>query len=176
MVEQHTHKVRSPPSASPRLRVRTNKSAGFRCRGASGWVNVVKMATTPLRKYENSWDAVTDQVIGAAIEVHRQLGPGLLESAYEECLADELGARRIRFARQVALPVMYRGRPLNHGYRIDFIVDQVILEIKAVEHILPVHRAQLLTYLRLKHLPAGLLLNFHAALLRDGIVRIVNSR
>lgn len=67
-------------------------------------------------------------------------------------------------------------RPLNHGYRIDFIVDQVILEIKAVEHILPVHRAQLLTYLRLKHLPAGLLLNFHAALLRDGIVRIVNTQ
>lgn len=124
---------------------------------------------------EPKFDALSNHVIGAAIEVHRQLGPGLLESAYEVCLAEELGLRRIAFDRQVPLPAMYRGRVLDFGYRIDFVIENIAVEVKALESILPVHRAQLLTYLRLKRLPIGLLFNFHVAALRDGIVRMVND-
>jgi GxxExxY protein len=126
-----------------------------------------------LRKHTNDWDGTTGEIIGAAIEVHRQVGPGLLESAYEECLAEELSLRRITFARQVAIPVVYRGRKLDCGYRIDFIVGPVAVELKAVEHLLPVHRAQLLTYLRLKRLSCGLLINFNVPVLHEGIVRLL---
>ena len=125
-----------------------------------------------LRKYSNEFDLTTDRIIGAAIEVHRELGPGLLESAYEACLAEELTVRGIDHTRQVALPVTYRGRVLDCGYRIDFVVGHVVVELKSVETILPVHRAQLLTYLRLKRLPCGLLLNFNSAFMRDGIFRL----
>ena len=124
---------------------------------------------------DGKFDALSNLVIGAAIEVHRQLGPGLLESAYEICLAEELGLRRIEFERQVPLPAVYRGRVLDFGYRIDFVVQNIAVEVKAVESILPVHRAQLLTYLRLKKLPVGLLFNFQVAALRDGIVRLANA-
>lgn len=117
---------------------------------------------------------LTEQIIGAAIDVHRALGPGLLESAYEACLSWELGARGIRHARQEPLPVTYRDQRLDAGYRLDLVVDdQVIVEIKAVERLLPIHEAQLLTYLRLSGKRIGLLMNFNVSTLRDGIRRRV---
>src|SRR5947209_18936073 len=100
---------------------------------------------------------LTQEIIGAAIEVHRQLGPGLLESAYEECLCHELTLRKISFARQVNLPVTYKGVKLDCGYRMDLIVENlVVVELKCVERFLPVHEAQLFTYLRLADKPVGL--------------------
>lgn len=112
-------------------------------------------------------------VIGLAIEVHRHLGPGLLEAAYEECLCHELTLARIVHERQVALPVVYKGLRIAAGYRLDVVVEgRLILELKAVERTMPVHEAQLLTYLRLSGLQTGLLLNFNHAVLRDGITRI----
>lgn len=121
-----------------------------------------------------SRDPLTDQVIGLAIDVHRGLGPGLLESAYEECLCYELQAAGLAFARQVPLPVTYKGVRLECGYRLDVVVDNcLVLELKTVERLMPVHDAQMLTYLRLGSFRTGLLLNFHASLLRDGIKRLV---
>jgi GxxExxY protein len=118
---------------------------------------------------------LTEAVIGAAIEVHRALGPGLLESAYEECLCHELRLRQIPFARQVPLPVEYKTIKLDCGYRLDVVVENaVILEIKCVEHVLPVHEAQLLTYLKMTHKRVGLILNFNVpTLARGGIIRKV---
>jgi GxxExxY protein len=120
-------------------------------------------------------EELTERVIGGAIEVHRTLGPGLLESAYEECLCHELHLRGIGFERQVPLPVEYKGVKLDCGYRLDVIADRaLILEIKCVEHILPVHEAQLLTYLKMTGKRVGLILNFNVATLsRGGIVRKV---
>ncbi len=119
---------------------------------------------------------LTSGVIGAAIEVHRALGPGLLESAYEVCLADELGRRSMDFERQVELPVAFNGRQFDCVYRLDFMVeDSVIVELKCVERIMPIHEAQLLTYLRLARKQVGLLINFNVRMLRDGIVRKVLS-
>lgn len=124
---------------------------------------------------EEETNRLSHGIIGAAIEVHRVLGPGLLESSYEECLAHELKLRRIPFKRQVALPLIYKGVRLDEGYRIDLLVDhRVVVELKAVEHILPVHEVQLLTYLRLTGTWLGLLLNFHSPILLRGIRRIVN--
>lgn len=122
------------------------------------------------------YEGLTENVIGAAVEVHRALGPGLLESAYEECLCHELRLRGIQFERQVPVPVSYKGINLDCGYRLDIVVEQrVILELKCVEHILPVHEAQLLTYLKLASKRVGLLINFYVAILaRGGIVRKVN--
>jgi GxxExxY protein len=118
---------------------------------------------------------LTERIIGAAIEVHRTLGSGLLESAYEECLCHEFHLRGIGFQRQVPLPVPYKGINLDCAYCIDIVVDDaIILELKCVEHVLPVHEAQLLTYLKLTGKHVGLVLNFHvAALVRGGIVRKV---
>ncbi len=114
------------------------------------------------------------EVIGAAIEVHRHLGPGLLESAYEECLCHELSLRRIAFERQVPLPVEYKNVKLDCGYRIDIVVeDAIVVELKCVDAVLPVHEAQLLTYLKLSGKKLGLIFNFHRATLKDGIVRKV---
>lgn len=120
-------------------------------------------------------EELTEKIIGAAIEVHRNLEPGLLESAYEQCLCHELHLRDLEFKRQVPLPVEYKGINLDCGYRIDIVVqDAVILELKCIEHVLPVHEAQLLTYLKLTGKRVGLILNFHvAALVRGGIVRKV---
>src|SRR3954466_3785735 len=114
---------------------------------------------------ERRWDeGFTGQIIGACIEVHRHLGPGLLESAYEHCLAYELRSRRFRVQRQVALPLQYKGLGLDCGYRLDLVVEDVlVLEIKSVERLLPVHEAQVLTYLRLTGLQVGLLVNFHVS-------------
>ena len=117
---------------------------------------------------------LSHEVIGAAIEVHRALGPGLLESAYEECLAHELTLRRIGFERQVPLPIRYKGVHLDCGYRMDMVIQRgLVLELKAIERILPIHQVQLLTYLRLSGTWLGLLLNFHVPVLQRGIQRIV---
>ena len=117
---------------------------------------------------------VTSTIIGAAIEVHRTLGPGLLESAYEECLCRELSLRQIQFERQRPLPVAYKGVRLDCGYRLDLLVMQmVVVEIKAVEALLPIHEEQLLTYLRLGGWKAGLLVNFNVPVLRQGVKRLV---
>jgi GxxExxY protein len=117
---------------------------------------------------------ITEQIIGAAIEVHRALGPGLLESAYEECLCHELRLRGVAFERQRPLPVEYKGTKLDCGYRLDLLVaDVVVVEIKAVESIEPIHEAQLLTYLKLGGWKLGLLINFNVPVLKDGIRRRV---
>jgi len=117
---------------------------------------------------------LTESIIGAAIDVHRELGPGLLESAYEECLCHELHLRGLNFQREVELPVMYKGLKLDCGYRLDVVVEeQVVLELKSIEQILPIHQAQLLTYLRLSGKKIGLLMNFDVAVLKNGIVRRV---
>ena len=119
-------------------------------------------------------EELTHEIRGAAIEVHRELGPGLLESAYEQCLCHELSRRRIPFQRQLDLPVEYKGLRLDCGYRIDVLVDnKVILELKAVELLAPIHEAQLMTYLKLSKMKVGLLMNFNVTLMKDGIKRIV---
>jgi len=120
------------------------------------------------------FEALSGDVIGCAIEVHKALGPGLLESAYEECLVHELGLRGITHSRQHPLPVEYKGVRLDCGYRIDVLVGKtLILELKAVESLLPIHEAQVLTYMRLARIPVGLLINFNVPRLRDGIKRFV---
>jgi GxxExxY protein len=117
---------------------------------------------------------LTRQIIGAAIEVHRELGPGLLESAYEECLCHELRLRGLAFERQVPLPLVYKGVKLDCGYRIDVLVERrVVVEVKSVECVLPIHEAQLLTYLKLGGWRVGLLINFNVPLLKDGIRRLI---
>jgi len=117
---------------------------------------------------------LTQEIIGAAIEVHRTLGPGLLESAYEECLAHEFQARKILFERQRPIPVVYKNVKLECGYRVDFLVaDRIVVELKSVEALAPVHDAIVLTYLRLSGCRVGLLINFYVPLLRDGIKRFV---
>jgi GxxExxY protein len=119
-------------------------------------------------------DPLTEKVIGLAIAVHRALGPGLLESAYEECLCLELALAGLAVARQVALPIIYRSVRLECGYRLDIVVeDALILEIKSVERLLPIHEAQVLTYLRLSGRKTALLMNFNSVTLRDGLRRFV---
>ena len=118
--------------------------------------------------------AVTDQILGAGIEVHKALGPGLLESAYEQCLCHELTLRNVQFARQVPVAVRYKGIELDCGYRVDLLVeDWVVVELKAVDRLMPIHEAQLLTYLRLSEKRVGLLMNFNVSALRHGVVRRV---
>ncbi|MBK8524538.1 MAG: GxxExxY protein [Betaproteobacteria bacterium] len=125
------------------------------------------------RDTETQRDSLTEEIIGAAIEVHRALGPGLLESAYQECLCAELGLRDLRFVSQLVLPVEYKGLHVDAGYRLDLVVaDKVVVELKAVERLLPLHEAQLLTYLRLGGYSTGLLLNFNVPVLKDGIRRM----
>ena len=117
---------------------------------------------------------ITGEIIGAAIEVHRALGPGLLESAYESCLAHELGLRGLAVERQKPVPLVYKGLALPCGYRLDLLVAQtVVVEVKAVERLLPLHEAQILSYLKLAHCPVGLIINFDVTVLRDGIKRFV---
>jgi len=115
-------------------------------------------------------------IIGAAIKVHSVLGPGLLEGAYETCLIYELEKLRLRARRQVLIPIRYEELSIDNGYRIDLLVEgRVVVELKAIEHIMPVHRGQLLSYLRLGGFQLGYLLNFNVALMRDGITRMVNG-
>ena len=119
---------------------------------------------------------LSSKIIGAAIEVHRALGPGLLESVYEECLSHELSLRGFSFERQKPQPVQYKGKQLDCGYRLDVVVEKaIIVELKSCERIEPIHRAQLLTYLKLSGLQLGLLLNFNTLVMRDGIVRVVHE-
>lgn len=117
---------------------------------------------------------LSERVIGLAIDVHRELGPGLLESAYEECLGFELKQAGIQFGRQVGLPIIYKGMRLDCGYRIDLTIEEdLLLEVKAVERLLPIHEAQILTYLRMSGRKIGLLMNFNAATLKEGLRRFV---
>ena len=120
---------------------------------------------------------LTEVIIGAAIAVHRELGPGLLESAYEACLVYELETQGLRVERQKPLPLLYRGIRIDCGYRIDLLVEeQVIVELKAIEQVQPIHEAQLLSYLKLARLQVGLLINFNVRLLKDGIHRLARTR
>jgi GxxExxY protein len=119
---------------------------------------------------------ISSKIIGAAINVHKQLGPGLLESSYEACLAYELEFQGLYFRQQVLLPVVYKEIKLDAGYRIDLLVEErVVVEIKSIEDFNPIHLAQILTYLRLSNLKLGLLLNFNVSRLTDGIKRVVNQ-
>jgi GxxExxY protein len=121
-------------------------------------------------------NSLTGQIVDSAFAVHRTLGPGLLESVYEQCLACELSARNIMLQRQVALPVTYRNIRIDAGFRMDMLVDGlVVVEIKAAERLLPIHEAQLLTYLKLSGHNLGLLINFNVGLIKDGIKRMVRS-
>ena len=118
------------------------------------------------------FEKLSNRVIGCAIDVHRVLGPGLLESAYEQCLARELSLAHISFEVQAPLPVEYKGVRLDCGYRIDLFVDkQLIIELKAVEKLLPIHQAQILTYMKLANVSVGLLMNFNVELLKDGGIK-----
>lgn len=120
-----------------------------------------------------SFDDRSSEIIGACIEVHRHLGPGLLESVYERCLARELDLRSLPFQRQLHLPICYKGMQLDCGYRIDFVVaDTILVEIKAVERLQPIHTAQVLTYLKLMALETGLLINFNVPVLKNGLRRL----
>ncbi len=128
------------------------------------------MGTGQVLRYEQ----LSGAIIGAAIEVHRELGPGLLESAYEQCLCHELSLRELDFERQRQLPVLYKGLRLDCGFRIDILVEnKIILELKAVKTVLPIHEAQIMTYLRLSKKKLGLLLNFNVTVMKDGIQRIL---
>ncbi len=122
-------------------------------------------------------NAVVDRILGCAIAVHRALGPGLLESTYQQCLSFEFAQNRVAFRSQVAVPVNYRGTEIRCGYRADFIVeDSVLLEIKSVDHLGPLHDAQILTYLKLTGLPRGLLMNFNVPMLKNGVRSFLNTR
>lgn len=120
-------------------------------------------------------NAITEKIIGCGIRVHKELGPGLLESTYESCLKFELEELGLRVRRQVKQPICYRGRRVNAKYFLDLLVEEeVVVEVKAVKALLPIHDAQLLTYLRLSKKKLGLLMNFNVTLLRDGIRRMIN--
>ena len=120
------------------------------------------------------YEALTAKLLAAAIEVHRHLGPGLLESAYEECYCHELLLQKVPLERQKSLPLEYKGIKLDCGYRMDVVADsRAVVEIKCVDKILPVHEAQLLTYLKLSGLKVGLIINFHSRFIKDGIKRLV---
>ena len=120
------------------------------------------------------YEELSREIRGAAMEVHKELGPGLLESAYEHCLCHELNLRGLHFQRQLSLPVTYKGVKLDCGYKIDVLVDdKVVLELKSVEQTTELHKAQLLTYLRLSGKKLGLLMNFNVEVMRDGITRLV---
>lgn len=119
---------------------------------------------------------LTKSIIGAAIEVHKALGPGLLESAYQECLFFELQSKSLKVRKEVALPIVYKEVKLDHGYRIDLLVEErIVLELKTVECLTDVHSAQILTYLKLGNYKLGLLINFHTSLLKNGIKRFINN-
>ncbi|MHB8117834.1 MAG: GxxExxY protein [Methanothrix sp.] len=125
---------------------------------------------------ERQENEISGKIIGAAIEVHKKLGPGLLESAYEECLCCEMQLRGIEFKRQVPLSLNYKGVVLDCGYRLDLLVeDKVIVELKSIEGLEPIHEAQMLTYLKLRNAWLGLIINFNVIMLKDGVRRLVNG-
>jgi len=119
---------------------------------------------------------LTQTIIGCAIEVHKALGPGLLESAYQECLLFELKSKDLNVKKEIALPIIYKDIKLDHGYRIDLLVEnKIVIVLKTVEYFTDVHFAQILTYLKLGNYPLGLLINFHTKLLKNGIERFINT-
>lgn len=119
---------------------------------------------------------LSKKIIGAAIEVHKALGPGLLESAYQECLLFELKSKRLKVEKELSLPIVYKDIKLDHGYRIDLLVEnKIVIELKTVEAFTDVHFAQILTYLKLGNYSLGLLINFHTKLLKNGIKRFINT-
>jgi len=125
---------------------------------------------------EADYNGMSKQIIASAMEVHKELGPGLLESVYECCLIDEMGKRNLKCESQVKLPVLYKGKQLNKDFFIDILVeDAIILELKSIEIVLPVHEVQLLTYLKLSNKKLGLLINFNVPLLKEGIKRRING-
>jgi GxxExxY protein len=125
---------------------------------------------------EVEYNKLTDKILASAIEVHRILGPGLLESVYEYCLVEELRRNGLNVQRQVKLPIIYKGRNLEKDFFIDLLVeDKVVIELKAVEEVLPVHEVQLLTYLKLSEKKLGLLINFHVPILKQGVKRKING-
>jgi GxxExxY protein len=130
-----------------------------------------------VRKQTVDLNQLTSQIIKAAINVHKELGPGLLESVYQACMEVELKNMRLKVESEVALPVFYHGyKVTEEGFRLDLLVEnQIIVELKSVEQVQPVHKKQLLTYLRLAHKPLGLLINFNQTMLKEGITRIINS-
>ncbi|WP_179348104.1 GxxExxY protein [Winogradskyella pacifica] len=122
------------------------------------------------------YDKITENIIGAAIEVHKELGPGLLESAYQDCLFYELKALGYSVQKKVSRPIIYKDITLDHGYRIDILVEiKIVIELKTVEKFTDVHTAQILTYMKLGDYPTGLLLNFNTKLLKNGIKRFINT-
>ncbi len=131
----------------------------------------------PQRKKMMDIEELSRVVIGCAIEVHRQLGPGLLESAYQKCLIYELQEKGIKVREEVPMPIIYKEVKLDHGYRMDILVEEkLVLEIKTIETFTDVHQAQMITYLKLGDYRLGLLLNFHVAILKHGIKRVINSK
>lgn len=134
----------------------------------------MKVFTTENTEYtEKKQDLLTCKIIGAAIEVHRKLGPGLLESAYVVCLAYELRLRELKVEQELPLPIFYKGVKLDCGYRLDLVIEnQVIIEVKSVKSLAPIHEAQLLSYLKMSNYHKGLLLNFNVKMLKDGIQRM----
>ncbi len=120
------------------------------------------------------FDELSNKVIGCALEVHRELGPGLLESAYQQCLCYELTNAKLKFVMEQPFPVKYKNLEIDCGYRLDILVEECLLiEIKSVEKIIPVHKAQILTYMKLAHIKTGLLINFYVPILKNGIERFV---
>jgi GxxExxY protein len=147
-----------------------------RCELGESTLNESPMTLRAGQESTASYEDLTGRVIGAAIEVHRQIGPGLLEMVYEDCMCEELSLRGIRFERQVQAPVVYKGRELGSRYKVDLIVERLlIVELKSVEKLIPVHKSQVLSQLRMTRLPLGLLLNFNVPTLSEGIKRIVNG-
>ncbi len=121
------------------------------------------------------FDELSNKIIGLALDVHRELGPGLLESTYQQCLAYELSKAKIKFELEKEIPVKYKDVQLNCGYRIDLLIDnKLILELKCVEKLLPIHEAQILTYMKLSNIKIGLLINFNVMMLKNGIKRLIN--
>ena len=130
-----------------------------------------------MRVDPSAFNDITSRILAGAIEVHRALGPGLLESIYTPCLQYELTARKLRFAAQRAVPIVYKGMAMGASYRIDLVVeDVVVVELKSASALLPVHQAQILTYLNLTACPVSLLINFNVARLMDGVKRLINPR
>ena len=152
-----------------------NFGASFKCPAISGGVLVAaaqRMTVDP-----SEFNDITRRILAGAIEVHRTLGPGLLESIYTPCLHAELAARQLRFVTQRSIQIVYKGMPLESSYRVDLIVEGlVVVELKSTSALLPVHQAQVLTYLEITKCPAGLLINFNVPRLMDGVKRLINPR
>lgn len=170
-------KSKTPVRGSLFTEAREVKILIFHRRGAKNAEEVIGRNKIKWRyKMYESLDQLTSIIIGCAIDVHRVLGPGLLEAAYEACLVYELRQKNIKLEQQKHLPVVYKGNLLDCGYRLDLLIEeQVIIELKAIEKIEDIHKAQLLSYLKLSGCKIGLLINFNVELLKDGICRMVNG-